>query len=162
MIFYEFISTFTNKLVKQSLRVTVDCSMSCLNYWNWAWTGFHNSELKWNVIPWNAKHCFQPWIFCEHKFTDPSLLRIWYTFVLHTMVVYWKIGSKISNRNRFRCIFFKNDPVPVSEVDGVQQKRHFGGVHQWIKLKSARRELEAHYGNLRDMFIGSVPPYLLL
>jgi len=36
--------------------------------------GFHNLELKWNMISWNAKHCFRAWIFRECEFTDPSLV----------------------------------------------------------------------------------------
>ena len=46
------------------------------NSWNRARTGFHNHnlELKWNVIQWNAKNCFQEWIFYKHEFTHPSLI----------------------------------------------------------------------------------------
>ena len=43
------------------------------NYRNQARAGFHNSELKWNVNPWNAKNCFQAWIYCKHEFTRMSL-----------------------------------------------------------------------------------------
>ena len=46
------------------------------NSWNLLWTGFHNLELKWNLILWNAKNCFQAWIFRECEFTDPSLINV--------------------------------------------------------------------------------------
>ena len=39
---------------------------------------FHILELKWNVIPRNAKNCFQSWIFHEREFTDPSLKSYFY------------------------------------------------------------------------------------
>ena len=42
--------------------------------WFLEWKGFHNLELKWNVILWNAKHCLRAWIFCECELTDPSLI----------------------------------------------------------------------------------------
>ena len=38
-------------------------------------TIFHNLQLKWNMIPWNAKDCFWAWIFCECEFTEPSLVH---------------------------------------------------------------------------------------
>ena len=33
------------------------------NFQNWALMVFHNLELRWKMIPWNAKHYFQAWIF---------------------------------------------------------------------------------------------------
>ena len=42
----------------------------CKNYRNWAWTGFHNVELKWNVILWNAKHCFLAWTSIHQLITS--------------------------------------------------------------------------------------------
>ena len=58
------------------------CEFTCnrLNYWNWAWTGFHNSELKWNVILWNAKHWFRMWIFRKCEF-----LKTWYFLLWPTL-----------------------------------------------------------------------------
>ena len=47
------------------------------NYWNYVncvWTGIHDIELKWNVIPWKAQTYFWGWIFHEIEFIDPSLV----------------------------------------------------------------------------------------
>ena len=46
------------------------------NYANRAITEINYIALKWKVIPWNAKTCFQAWIFREREITDPSLVYI--------------------------------------------------------------------------------------
>ena len=51
-----------------SLRV-----IAVFTYVNQAWMGFHNLEQKWKVISWNAKNCFQVWIFRQNEFTGSSL-----------------------------------------------------------------------------------------
>ena len=46
---------------------------NCWNYVNRTEMGTHDTELKWNMIPWNAENYFWAWSFCECEFTDPSL-----------------------------------------------------------------------------------------
>ena len=57
-----------------------DFMWNCKNYGHRMWSAFHNLELMWNMIPWNAKNCFRAWIFCGCEFTDPLL--IWMQLLL--------------------------------------------------------------------------------
>ena len=73
-------------------------SVNCYNYRKWAWTGFHILELKWNVIPWNARNCFWAWIFNERKFTDPSPTPTFYINLSKLPESYFLIGCSIHIR----------------------------------------------------------------
>ena len=50
-------------------ELVVDFTWNQWNYGNRAWKGFHNLELKWNVILWNVENCLEAWIFRESEFT---------------------------------------------------------------------------------------------
>ena len=59
-----------------------------------AWMGFNNLELRWNVIPWNAKYCLRAWIFHKREFTDQSSL-------VKTVFQYLKFMYRISMNFRY-------------------------------------------------------------
>ena len=71
----------------KTCRFLYDFMWKRYDHINQVWTGFHNLELKWDVITWNAKKNFHAF-FCEHKFIDPSLIST-------TFVSWWHSRLKL-------------------------------------------------------------------
>ena len=91
---------------------------------NWAWTGFHNLELYWNVILWRAKQCFLAWIFCE--FTDPSLCSSNMEFLDLASAVCLQIQNRqcdtllVTDRDTSGLRPNRQPPIPVG--DSIEYK----------------------------------------
>ena len=71
------------------------------NYGHQMWSAFHNLELMWNMIPWNAKNCFWAWIFCGCEFTDPLLIWMQLLLVMTNDLV--RKLSKKCEAKKFFC-----------------------------------------------------------
>ena len=101
-------------------------------------TGSHNLELKWIVIPWNAKDCFRRWIFsvnlnslihhyCSIVFvylfkihtyalikTNPFWGQIWERSSRHPMILSYSHSEiKLSNTSwpSSNCVYMQNSKI---------------------------------------------------